>query len=167
MPGFCRAFPLEVIADLLGVADEDREAFASMGNAMVDFNGGLFAIIKMVRTIGKFWHFVGQMVRDMRINPQPGLVTDLIEVEAEGEQLTEDELVSMIFLLMFAGFETTTHLISGSVIALDQNPDQRAGYSQILKIELNQQLRNYAASYPLFREPNRGLPQMISRWMGN
>ena len=126
VPGFCRAFPLEVIADLLGVADEDREAFASMGNAMVDFNGGLFAIFKMVRTIGKFWHFVGQMVRDMRINPQPGLVTDLIEVEAEGEQLTEDELVSMIFLLMFAGFETTTHLISGSVIALDQNPDQRA-----------------------------------------
>ena len=109
VPGFCRAFPLEVIADLLGVADGDREAFASMGNAMVDFNGGLFAIIKMVRTIGKFWHFVGQMVRDMRINPQPGLVTDLIAVEAEGEQLTEDELVSMIFLLMFAGFETTTH----------------------------------------------------------
>ena len=50
------------------------------------------------------------MVRDMRINPQPGLVTDLIEVEAEGERVDEDELVSMIFLLMFAGFETTTHL---------------------------------------------------------
>ena len=115
---------LEVIADLLG-ADEDREAFASMGNAMVDFNGGLFAIIKMVRTIGKFWRFVGQMVRDMR-SILSQAVTDLIEVEAEGEQLTEDELVSMIFLLMFAGFETTTHLISGSVIALDQNPDQRA-----------------------------------------
>jgi cytochrome P450 len=66
------------------------------------------------------------MVKDMRTNPQSGLIADLLAVEAEGQQLTEDELVSMIFLLMFAGFETTTHLISGSIIALDQNPDQRA-----------------------------------------
>ena len=168
VPGFCRAFPLEVIADLLGVADEDREAFASMGNAMVDFNGGLFAIVKMVRTIGKFWHFVGQMVRDMRINPQPGLVTDLIEVEAEGEQLTEDELVSMIFLLMFAGFETTTHLISGSVIALDQNPDQRTWLFTDFENRIEsatEELCRFVSS--CFGTKPRITANDIPRWMGN
>ncbi|MCP4319425.1 MAG: cytochrome P450, partial [Hyphomicrobiales bacterium] len=38
----------------------------------------------------------------------------------------EDELVSMVFLLLVAGFETTTHLIADSVITLERNPEQKA-----------------------------------------
>lgn len=125
VPEFCRAFPLEVIAELLGVSDADRDAFAKMGNALGEFDGVL-AIIRMTRAITKFQRFVRKMVGEMRANPQPGLIADLIAVEAEGDQLTEDELVSMVFLLMFAGFETTTNLLAGSVIALDQHPEQRA-----------------------------------------
>lgn len=125
VPTLCRGFPLDVIAELLGVDAVDRDEFARMGNALGEFNG-IFDILRLVRTVGSFQRFVRKMVKDMRANPKPGLISDLIAVEAEGDQLSEDELVSMTFLLMFAGFETTTNLIAGSVIALDQNPDQRA-----------------------------------------
>lgn len=125
VPEFCRAFPLEVIAELLGVADADRDEFARMGNALGDVSG-FMAIIRMVRTVGQFQRFVRRMIKDMRSNPKPGLIADLITAEAEGDQLSENELVSMTFLLMFAGFETTTNLIAGSVVALDQNPEQKA-----------------------------------------
>jgi cytochrome P450 len=49
-----------------------------------------------------------------------------VRAEEDGDKLSEDELISMVFLLLFAGFETTTHLISDSIIALEQNPAQKA-----------------------------------------
>ncbi len=124
VPDFCRAFPLDVIAELLGVADDDRDAFARMGQALGDV-GGVFSIIRLLRAIRGFQKLVRRIVADMRADPQPGLITDLIAAEAEGDQLSEDELVSMVFLLMFAGFETTTNLLAGAIVALDAHPDQK------------------------------------------
>lgn len=66
------------------------------------------------------------LVARMRSDPGPGLIAELIAAEEDGERLDEEELIAMVFLLLFAGFETTTNLISGSVIALEQNPDQKA-----------------------------------------
>jgi cytochrome P450 len=60
-----------------------------------------------------------------RANPRPGLVTELVQAEADGEKLSEDELLAMVFLLFLAGHETTTHLISTSALDLLQHPDQR------------------------------------------
>jgi cytochrome P450 len=48
-----------------------------------------------------------------------------VRVEKEGEQISRDEMVAMVFLLLFAGHETTTHLISGSVYELLRNPALR------------------------------------------
>jgi cytochrome P450 PksS len=54
-----------------------------------------------------------------------GLIAELVRVERDGRQIGEDELVAMIFLLLFAGHETTTHLISGSVYELLKDPGLR------------------------------------------
>ena len=54
-----------------------------------------------------------------------GLIAELVQVEREGGQITPDEMVSMVFLLLAAGSETTTHLISGSVYELLRNPGLR------------------------------------------
>ncbi len=54
-----------------------------------------------------------------------GLIAELIQVEREGSQITPDEMVSMVFLLLAAGSETTTHLISGSVYELLRNSELR------------------------------------------
>jgi cytochrome P450 PksS len=54
-----------------------------------------------------------------------GLIAELVRVEREGAQISRDEMVAMMFLLLFAGHETTTHLISGSVYELVRNPGLR------------------------------------------
>ena len=54
-----------------------------------------------------------------------GLIAELVRVEEEGGRISRDEMVAMLFLLLFAGHETTTHLISGSVHELLRNPGLR------------------------------------------
>ena len=54
-----------------------------------------------------------------------GLIADLVRVEMEGGRISADEMISMVFLLLGAGSETTTHLISGSVYELLRNPTLR------------------------------------------
>jgi len=54
-----------------------------------------------------------------------GLIAELVRVEKNGGQISRNEMVSMVFLLLFAGHETTTHLISGSVHELLKNPGLR------------------------------------------
>src|SRR5262249_55043051 len=56
---------------------------------------------------------------------RPGLMTALVQAEQDGDQLSEDELLAMAFLLLFAGFETTVHLLSGGTLALLQAPEQK------------------------------------------
>src|SRR6202035_3802283 len=50
---------------------------------------------------------------------------EIVRIERDGGQISPDEIVSMVFLLLFAGHETTTHLISGSVFEVLKNPGLR------------------------------------------
>jgi cytochrome P450 len=54
-----------------------------------------------------------------------GLIAELVQVEKEGGRINHDELVTMLFLLLMAGSETTTHLISGAVLELLKDPARR------------------------------------------
>jgi cytochrome P450 len=57
--------------------------------------------------------------------PTEDLLSDLVHVSDEGDRLSEDELVSMAFLLLFAGHETTVHLLGNAVYQLLTNPKQQ------------------------------------------
>ena len=76
--------------------------------------------------LGKMIEYLRGEIEACRRTPRAGLITELIRAEEDGDKLSEDELVSMVFLLLLAGFETTTHLITGGIIALEQNPEQKA-----------------------------------------
>jgi cytochrome P450 PksS len=64
------------------------------------------------------------LVKARRANPEDDLVTALVRAEEAGDQLSEDELVAMIFLLLVAGHETTVNLIDNGTLALLENPGQ-------------------------------------------
>ena len=68
--------------------------------------------------------FVRNLVREKRDNPGGDILTGLIEAEDDGDTLTEDEIVSMVFLLIIGGYETALHLITNGVLTLLQHPDQ-------------------------------------------
>ncbi|QDT08821.1 cytochrome P450 [Planctomycetes bacterium K23_9] len=124
MDNFSRVLPLSVICELLGLPQEDRDKFSqwasSFGN--VSFPIG---ILKMVPSIWKLSRYFRGQFELQRNDPQEGLIGELVIAEQDGSKLSEDELLAMAFVLLMAGHETTTHLISLSVMTLLQREDLR------------------------------------------
>jgi cytochrome P450 PksS len=73
----------------------------------------------------KMRRYMEERLRLARAEGGEGLIGELIQVEKERGRITPDEMVSMVFLLLGAGSETTTHLISGSVYELLKDPSRR------------------------------------------
>lgn len=119
--------PVTVIREMVGVSDEDMPRFRQ-GIASL-LSGGI-APLKLAKAL--FWDmrkltaFVREMIERKRANPADDILTGLIQAEEDGERLTEDELVSMVYLLVVAGYETTVHLITNAVSTLLLHPDQLA-----------------------------------------
>jgi cytochrome P450 len=122
---FSRRLPLEVICALLGLPDDNREAFSGWAKAATSMWSS-FGIFRAFLSMRGVIDYVRGQIEECRRHPREGVISELVRAEEDGDKLSEDELISMVFLLLFAGFETTTHLISDSIIALEQNPAQKA-----------------------------------------
>jgi len=122
---FARRLPLEVICHLLGLPDADHEMFSRLARTTLSMKNA-FDLFRAAGAIDRMIVYMRAQIADARRRPRPGLISELVRAEDDGDQLNEDELLSMVFLLLIAGFETTAHLIADSIIALDQNPEQKA-----------------------------------------
>ena len=121
---FALPLPIAVICELVGIPPQDRDKVTAMTDRLLS-SFSLFGAIRAVPAIRRFTRYVRQLATERRKNPQDDLMSALVAVEADGEQLTEDELVGMTFLLTVAGHETTVGLITNAVLALIQYPEQR------------------------------------------
>jgi len=122
---YSRRLPLAVIADLLGLPPQDRDEFAEVARRALSITSTLSMVMAM-SSMTRMIDYIRAQVEAARRNPRPGLIAELIRAEDDGDSLDESELLSMVALLLIAGFETTTHLISDSVLALEQHRDQKA-----------------------------------------
>jgi cytochrome P450 len=75
----------------------------------------------MIRGVASIKRYLEAHLETARASGGEGLIAELVRVQKEGVRLSRDEMVAMVFLLLFAGHETTTHLISGSVFELLRN----------------------------------------------
>jgi cytochrome P450 PksS len=121
---YARILPLAVISELLGLPLADRPRFVAWANAMSSLTG-VASFFRLLFAFRKMRAYLEQQLRIAREQGGEGLIAELVQVEREGGQITPDEMVSMLFLLLAAGSETTTHLISGSVYELLKNPSLR------------------------------------------
>ena len=121
---YARTLPLSVICELLGLPLADRPKFTAWASGFTRLTGtiGLLSLIPNILAMRRYLE--GQL-EAVRANGGTGLIAELVRVEREGGQISRDEMVAMVFLLLFAGHETTTHLISGSVYELLRNPGLR------------------------------------------
>lgn len=62
-----------------------------------------------------YWNFCQKLVADSKVTPGDNLVTDLVNLQAAGDEISDHEIASFLYSLLFAGHETTTTLISNSV----------------------------------------------------
>ncbi len=69
-----------------------------------------------------YWNYCQKLVADAKVTPGDNLVTDLVNLQAAGDDISDHEIASFLYSLLFAGHETTTTLISNSVVQLMQNP---------------------------------------------
>lgn len=120
---FAFPLPLTVICELLGVPAHDRVKFRRWSHA---FLGIADSELSFINSLTDFVTYIGQVIATRRREPQDDLVSRLVHAEEGDDRLTEQELYSMIALLIVAGHETTVNLISGGVAALLQHPDQEA-----------------------------------------
>ena len=122
---YARKLPLSVICELLGLPLADRPKFRAWASGFTRFTGaiGFLSLIPnifaMKRYMEKHLEAVREKMAARVLSPR------LVRVEKEGGQISRNEMVAMVFLLLFAGHETTTHLISGSVHELLKNPGLR------------------------------------------
>jgi cytochrome P450 len=121
---YARKLPLEVISELLGLPEEDRAAFTAW-SARVTHIKGLMSLFALLPAMGAMRRYLARRLDKVRAVGGEGLIAELVRAEKEGQQISPDEMVAMVFLLLGAGTETTAHLISGSVYELTRNPKLR------------------------------------------
>jgi len=118
--------PLVVIADLLGVPQEDRHNMFDWSNRMIGQEDPEFQITAEIaqESAMELYAYAAGLFAEKKANPHEDLMSVLTEVEVEGEKLSELELELFFLLLTVAGNETTRNLMSGAMHAFFQNPDQ-------------------------------------------
>jgi cytochrome P450 len=121
---FARKLPLSVITELLGLPLADRPKFIAWAGGFTRFTGAL-GFLAMIPNVLAMKRYMERHLKTVRRKGGEGLIAEIVRVEKDGGQISPDEIVAMVFLLLFAGHETTTHLISGSVHELLKNPDLR------------------------------------------
>jgi cytochrome P450 len=117
---FAYPLPITVICELVGVPEADRPSWREWGIGLVSMDPKI--IPGVVRDMVAH---VKDLIGRRRAAPADDLLTALIQAqEADGDQLSDDELVTMVFTLVMAGHETTAHLIGNGTVALLTHPDQ-------------------------------------------
>lgn len=115
--------PITVIGELLGVPAADRPLFHSRGRRLTEGRGERESFHSALEELARY---LDGLVAAKRADPADDLLSDLVRARDEGDRLTDPELTSMAFLLLFAGHETTVNLIANGVHALLAHPGQLA-----------------------------------------
>lgn len=120
LSAFAFPLPMTVICEVLGVPDHDRDDFRSWTSVLVST-----APPEEMQAAGaSMVRFLVALIEAKRADPGADLLTALIHASEDDDRLSQDELVSMAFLLMLAGHETTVNLVGNGVLALLRNPEQ-------------------------------------------
>jgi cholest-4-en-3-one 26-monooxygenase len=115
--------PLQAIAELLGVPQEDRLKIFDWSNQMVAYDDPEYDIDPESAAAEMIGYFTA-MAEDRRTDARDDIVTKLVNADIDGEALTADEFGFFVILLAVAGNETTRNAITHGMLAFFDNPEQ-------------------------------------------
>ncbi|CCH31888.1 cytochrome P450 [Actinosynnema sp. NPDC047251] len=130
---FAIPLPLTVMSDMLGIPREDRDRFRLWSELLLSLDPtsaqsapqGMNPA-EVMAEIEKFVGYLDALIQGKRANPGDDLISGMTAAEADGEKMTDDELLKMVALLVVGGLGTTQHLIGNMLLALFRSPDQLA-----------------------------------------
>ena len=163
---FASAIPIEVIGNLLGVPQDEREPLRDWSLAIL---GALEPVVapdvfaRGNKAVKDFLVYLEGLVAGRRAkpgNPERDVLTRLIQGENNGERLTEKELLHNCIFLLNAGHETTTNLIGNGLVALSDHPAEKqrlidnpalikTAVEEMLRFESSNQLGNRMTVEPV------------------
>ncbi|EUA23274.1 steroid C27-monooxygenase [Mycobacterium xenopi 4042] len=116
--------PLQAIADLLGVPQDDRDKLFRWSNEMTGNEDPEYADIDPKASSAELIMYAMKMAEEKARNPGEDIVTQLIQADIDGEKLSDDEFGFFVVMLAVAGNETTRNSITHGMIAFSEHPDQ-------------------------------------------
>lgn len=156
---FAAAIPVEVIGNLLDVPRQDRGPLRAWSLAILGALEPAPSDQQLAlgnRSVTEFLSYLRRLVADRRKrpgDPDKDVLTRLIQGEADGQQLTEQELLQNCIFILNAGHETTTNLIGNGLFALTEWPEEKdrliadkslikTAVEELLRFESSNQLGN-------------------------
>ena len=152
--------PLQVIAELMGVPQEDREKLFEWSNRMIGSEDPEYSVSAEVAMTAatEMFAYANDLATEKRANPSDDIISVLLQAEVEGERLSDLEFDLFFELLTVAGNETTRNLISHGMLALIEHPDERRRLlddRSLLPSAVDEMLR-YASPVMYMRRTTRG-----------
>jgi len=143
--------PLQAIAGLMGVPQDERKKLFDWSNQMVgdmdpefESNDAMGASIELIM-------YAMQMAADRNANPRDDLVTKLVQADVEGHKLSDDEFGFFVILLAVAGNETTRNSITHGMHAFTEFPDQWELYKRLRPVTAVDEIVRWATPVTSFQ----------------
>lgn len=122
---FAAVLPAMVIADLLGIPREDRAQFRQWSTTMVQSNPARGEMGEGLAAAAAVYAYFTDCLAERRREPRGDLMSALVSAEIDGKRLTDEDLLGFCLLLLIAGHETTSNLLSNAAVVLASDPDIR------------------------------------------
>jgi cytochrome P450 len=130
MQEFANPMPVRIISELLGVPQELHDTFVNWSRAIAVFRGNPERTVEQTRAaqdaLIAMTEYFRKAVAERRRNKGNDLISLLIDIEEDGDVLTEEELYAQCIALLFAGHETTRNLIGNGMYTLLKHPEETA-----------------------------------------
>jgi len=126
-----KPLPSATFAEMMGVAEEDRERVTGLANDMVAWNDpdvlqGRDGLTLLMETLVGLYAEAAALCDRRRAEPADDILTGLVAAEVDGARLSDEEIAAFFVLLSVAANDTTRQTISHGLRALCRFPDQRA-----------------------------------------
>ncbi|HTU32307.1 MAG TPA: cytochrome P450 [Candidatus Acidoferrum sp.] len=145
---FANPLPVRIILELLGIPQEMNDMLVDLSRAVAGFRGTPAPNVEQAQVaqaaLIQLNDFFRKTVAERRSNKGKDLISLLIDIEEQGEVLTEDEVFAQCTALLFAGHETTRNLIGNGMYTLLRNPDHMTelrGHPEIIRSAVEELLR--------------------------
>ena len=118
---YAQPYSIAVIGELLGVPEEDYDKFLYWSHAIVkmyDLKVSDESAAEAESAAKDFYIYMNNLIDEKNKNPQNDMISRLSQVSENNQQLTKDQIICTVILLLNAGHEATVNTIGNSIVAL-------------------------------------------------
>ncbi len=123
---FAGKLPMDVISEMLGVPEEDRDEVRRLADLLVHREPGLRDVPAVgIEAALQLFGYYEALLAERKKHPADDLTSALLDAEVDGERMSDREIVGFLFLMVVAGNETTTKLLGNAMYHLTAHPTLR------------------------------------------